>query len=149
MARATIRRRSLASRRRSPDPSPQSRKGHAVRSASRGSAGRDFTHALLLDGDMQHLPSEAPLLLEAAARTGADVVLGERRFDGEDAGLALSGESHRQPGAVVVHWHAFFRTRSAGYRVVPGSALDGLAVARGAATRSKRDVVKLARRGAQ
>ena len=39
-----------------------------------------FTHALVLDGDMQHLPSEAPRLLEEAARSGADVVLGERRF---------------------------------------------------------------------
>ena len=41
----------------------------------------DFTHVLLLDGDMQHLPEEAAALLAAAADTGADVVLGERRFD--------------------------------------------------------------------
>jgi glycosyltransferase involved in cell wall biosynthesis len=44
----------------------------------------DFTHVLLLDGDMQHLPQEASRLLEEAARTGADVVLGERQFSRED-----------------------------------------------------------------
>jgi hypothetical protein len=36
---------------------------------------------LLIDGDLQHLPEEAPLLIAEAERTGADVVLGERRFD--------------------------------------------------------------------
>ena len=42
---------------------------------------RDCTHVLLIDGDLQHLPEEAPLLMAEAERTGADVVLGERRFD--------------------------------------------------------------------
>lgn len=58
-------------------------KGHAVRTGLAALAGRDFTHVLILDADMQHLPSEAPLFLDAAARTGADVVLGVRRFDRE------------------------------------------------------------------
>jgi glycosyltransferase involved in cell wall biosynthesis len=40
------------------------------------------THVLLLDGDMQHLPTEAPRLIAAAA-TGADLVVGEREFDRE------------------------------------------------------------------
>ena len=33
---------------------------------------------------MQHLPAETPVLLDAAERTGADLVLGERRFRRED-----------------------------------------------------------------
>ena len=56
-------------------------KGYAIRAGLEAIDGRPFTHVLVLDGDMQHLPSEAPLLLDAAARTGADVVLGVRRFD--------------------------------------------------------------------
>jgi glycosyltransferase involved in cell wall biosynthesis len=59
-------------------------KGYAVRSAIDWIAARDFTHALFLDGDLQHLPREAPLLIDAAARTGADAVLGERRFGRAD-----------------------------------------------------------------
>jgi hypothetical protein len=49
---------------------------------------RDITHVILLDGDMQHLPQEAPRLLEVARETGADVVIGERRFD--PAGMPAS-----------------------------------------------------------
>jgi glycosyltransferase involved in cell wall biosynthesis len=41
------------------------------------------THVLILDGDMQHLPSEAPRLIASATATGADLVVGERRFDRE------------------------------------------------------------------
>ena len=36
---------------------------------------------LLLDGDMQHLPEEAATLIDRAVRGGADVVLGQRRFE--------------------------------------------------------------------
>lgn len=56
-------------------------KGHAVRTGLATILKGDFTHVLLMDGDMQHLPGEAPALLEAARSGGADVVVGERRFD--------------------------------------------------------------------
>ena len=56
-------------------------KGHAVRTGLTHVLSGDFTHVLLLDGDMQHLPQEASRLLDAALATGADVVIGERRFD--------------------------------------------------------------------
>ena len=42
-------------------------KGHAVRSGLRRVFEQDFTHVLLLDGDMQHLPAEAAALLAEAA----------------------------------------------------------------------------------
>ena len=51
-------------------------KGEAVRTGLARITSGHFTHVLLLDGDMQHLPAEATRLLEAAARTGADLVLG-------------------------------------------------------------------------
>ena len=56
-------------------------KGEAVRTGLVRVFAGDFTHVLLLDGDMQHLPHEAAGLVREADRTGADVVLGERTFD--------------------------------------------------------------------
>jgi glycosyltransferase involved in cell wall biosynthesis len=56
-------------------------KGHAVRSGLARVLDGRFTHVLLLDGDMQHLPEEAAALVDQAVRSGADVVLGQRRFD--------------------------------------------------------------------
>ena len=56
-------------------------KGHAVRSGLARVFSEDLTHVLLLDGDMQHLPAEAAALLAEAARSGAEAVLGERRFE--------------------------------------------------------------------
>lgn len=38
-------------------------------------------HVLILDGDMQHLPAEAPRLIARALETGADLVVGVRRFE--------------------------------------------------------------------
>ncbi len=58
-------------------------KGHAGRTGLSHLLGGDITHVILLDGDMQHLPHETPRLLDAARATGADVVIGERRFDPE------------------------------------------------------------------
>jgi len=55
-------------------------KGRAVRTGLAGIADAGFTHVLLLDADMQHLPHEAPRLLALADRSGADVVIGERQF---------------------------------------------------------------------
>jgi glycosyltransferase involved in cell wall biosynthesis len=38
-------------------------------------------YLLILDGDMQHLPHEADRLIDAAAASGADLVIGERQFE--------------------------------------------------------------------
>jgi glycosyltransferase involved in cell wall biosynthesis len=58
-------------------------KGTAVRTGLARVFDGDFTHVLLLDGDMQHLPQEAASLIAEAERSGAEVVVGERRFDRE------------------------------------------------------------------
>lgn len=56
-------------------------KGTAVRAGIQSALSRDCTHVLLLDGDMQHVPSEATLLIATSAATGAALVVGERQFD--------------------------------------------------------------------
>ena len=55
-------------------------KGLAIRAGLTHITKRPFTHVVTLDGDLQHEPGEAGRLIEAAARTGADLVIGERQF---------------------------------------------------------------------
>ncbi|MGA2350835.1 MAG: glycosyltransferase family 2 protein [Terracidiphilus sp.] len=42
---------------------------------------QNFTHAITLDGDGQHLPQDIPVLLRVAQDTNADLVIGARPFD--------------------------------------------------------------------
>lgn len=56
-------------------------KGSALRSGiDRAIELPGWTHLLTIDGDLQHLPEEVPILLRAAEETGADLVLGQRTF---------------------------------------------------------------------
>lgn len=56
-------------------------KGYAVRTGLAWALAQAATHVLILDGDLQHIPSEAKQLIDASARTGAELVIGTRRFD--------------------------------------------------------------------
>jgi len=58
-------------------------KGAAVRTGLAAILSRDFSHVLFLDGDSQHLPEDAPALIEAASRGRGEFVLGERPFTRE------------------------------------------------------------------
>jgi glycosyltransferase involved in cell wall biosynthesis len=55
-------------------------KGEAVRTGLARVFAGDFTHVLLIDGDLQHIPGEAARLLDIAASSGTDVVIGARQF---------------------------------------------------------------------
>ena len=55
-------------------------KGAAIRTGLDVILRRPFTHVLLLDGDAQHDPHDAPALVAVARETGADIVIGERPF---------------------------------------------------------------------
>ena len=122
-------------------------KGHAVRAGLERVFAGDFTHVLLLDGDMQHLPEEAPTLLAEAERTGAEIVLGERRFD-----------RHRMPsaryhanriGSRVLSWFVGVPVRDTqcGFRVFRVDALRRVPLsARGYEIETEM-LVKVTRRG--
>jgi glycosyltransferase involved in cell wall biosynthesis len=56
-------------------------KGAAIRTGLQAIAHRSFSHVLFLDGDMQHAPEDAPLLIDAARRGLGDFILGERPFE--------------------------------------------------------------------
>lgn len=77
-------------------------KGAAVRSGLRMALAGPFSHVLLLDGDMQHLPGEAGKLLAEAQRTLADLVVGERVFD--RAAMPLSRYYANRVGSRVLSW---------------------------------------------
>jgi glycosyltransferase involved in cell wall biosynthesis len=124
-------------------------KGHAVRSAIEWVVASDFTHVLILDGDMQHLPNEAPRLLELADRTGADAVLGERRFDRE--AMPASRYHANRLGSRVLSWFVGipFSDTQCGFRVFRVDALRGIPLrARGYDIETEM-LVKLGRRRAR
>lgn len=56
-------------------------KGAAIRTGIAAALAGDASHVLLLDGDGQHDPADAPALIEAARDGRGDFVLGERPFD--------------------------------------------------------------------
>ncbi|MFN8058752.1 MAG: glycosyltransferase family 2 protein [Vicinamibacterales bacterium] len=106
------------------------------------------THVLLLDGDMQHRPADVPALLAEAARTGADLVVGERRFD--RSAMPRSRYYSNTIGSAILS--RFIGTdvgdTQSGFRLVRAAALRGVPLtARGYEIETEM-LIKLARRGA-
>lgn len=56
-------------------------KASALRAGIAFARDHNFTHVITLDGDGQHLPQDIPVLVRTAEETGADLVIGARRFD--------------------------------------------------------------------
>jgi glycosyltransferase involved in cell wall biosynthesis len=124
-------------------------KGSAIRAGLAHVMTRPFTHVLLLDGDMQHRPREASRLLDAAQRTGADLVLGEREFSRE--GMPAARYHANRIGSRVLSWFvgAPVQDTQCGFRVCRLDALRDLPLrARGYEIETEM-LVKLRRRGAQ
>jgi glycosyltransferase involved in cell wall biosynthesis len=122
-------------------------KGEAIRTGLAYVFSRPFTHVLLLDGDMQHLPAEAPRLLEAARATGAELVLGERVFRRED--MPASRYHANRIGSRVLAWFvgAAVEDTQCGFRVARVDALREIPLrARGYEIETEM-LVKLRRRG--
>lgn len=103
-------------------------KGAAVRAGLVRALAGDCTHVLLLDGDLQHRPDEVPALLAEAERTGADLVLGSRRFDKSampaSRYYANRIGSHALSSFVGVRLH----DTQCGFRLFKADALRGLAL---------------------
>jgi glycosyltransferase involved in cell wall biosynthesis len=123
-------------------------KGVAVRTGLDAVAGRGFTHVLLLDGDLQHRPDDVPLLVETARRTGADVVVGARRFDRERM------PASRYYSNVVGSWAlggligASIRDTQSGFRLIRLAALAGIPLTSTGYEIETEMLIRLAKRGA-
>jgi glycosyltransferase involved in cell wall biosynthesis len=123
-------------------------KGTAIRSGLARLLERDCSHVLLIDGDLQHLPEEAPLLIAEAERTGADVVLGERRFD--RLAMPVSRYHANRIGSLALSRFlgVAIRDTQCGFRLFRADVLRGLRLtARGYDIETEM-LVKLKRRGA-
>jgi glycosyltransferase involved in cell wall biosynthesis len=124
-------------------------KGSAVRAGLAHVMTGLFTHVLFLDGDMQHCPSEASRLLDAAERTGADLVLGQRQFSRE--GMPAARYHANRIGSRALSWFvgAPVEDSQCGFRVCRLEALRDLPLrARGYEIETEM-LVKLRRRGAR
>jgi glycosyltransferase involved in cell wall biosynthesis len=124
-------------------------KGAAIRTGLAHVMAGSFSHVLLLDGDMQHLPSEASRLLVAAARTGADVVLGARQFSRDS--MPTSRYYTNRIGSRVLSWfvNAPVDDTQCGFRVFKLDVLRALTLtARGYEIETEM-LVKARRRGAR
>ena len=125
-------------------------KGMAIRSGLSPAPTRAFSHVLLLDGDMQHAPDDAPRLIEAARRGHGDFILGERPFDRrDDTAVPLLHQHDQQLGHLdLLHRPARGR-RAVG---IPADR-DGPAATRTLSGRGyeieTEMLIKLARRGAR
>lgn len=101
-------------------------KGHAVRTGLAHLFPGGDSHVLILDGDMQHLPSEAGALLATAADSGAAVVLGERQFSKPD--MPASRYHTNRIGSRALSWFVGvpLNDTQCGFRVFRLDALRGL-----------------------
>jgi len=122
-------------------------KGRAVRTGLARALEGEFTHVLLLDGDMQHLPSEASLLLAEAERGSAEVVLGERRFQRD---LMPASRYHaNRIGSRVLSWFVGVPVQDTqcGFRVFRVDALRRLPLTASGYEIETEMLVKVRRRG--
>jgi glycosyltransferase involved in cell wall biosynthesis len=122
-------------------------KGHAVRTGLARVLDQGFTHVLLMDGDMQHLPGEAAPLLAEAERSGADIVVGERRFERDR--MPASRYYANRIGSRVLSWFVGIPVRDTqcGFRVFRVDALRPLRLTATGYEIETEMLVKVGRRG--
>jgi glycosyltransferase involved in cell wall biosynthesis len=97
-------------------------KGAALLTGLAHLAGQGATHALTLDADGQHLPSEVPTLLAAALRAPRALVVGVRRKEGHTIrGINLIGNRVADRLMTLIAGTALPDTQS-GFRVYPIAA---------------------------
>jgi len=101
-------------------------KGSAVRAGLERLLQGDYTHVLFLDGDGQHRPGDAQALIDCAAATGADLVIGARSF--ERARMPASRHFSNTVGSRIASWLVGrdVPDSQSGFRLARVEALRGL-----------------------
>jgi hypothetical protein len=110
--------------------------------------GGAFTHILLLDGDLQHRPEEAAALLQTAARTGADLVIGERQLRRESMPGNRYWANRIGSRALSAFVGAQVTDTQCGYRVCRAEPLRALRLRSRGYEIETEMLIKLRRRGA-
>ncbi|MPZ17257.1 MAG: glycosyltransferase [Luteitalea sp.] len=124
-------------------------KGRAVRAGLAVVLASPATHLVVLDGDLQHVPDEVPRLLDTARRSGADLVIGGRRFD--RAAMPASRYYANVTGSRVLSWFVGLplRDTQSGFRVYRCEALRNVPLSATGFEIETEMLVKLARRRAR
>jgi glycosyltransferase involved in cell wall biosynthesis len=124
-------------------------KGHAVRTGLADVLREPFTHVLLIDGDMQHRPTDVPRLIDAMRTSGADLVVGARVFD------KTQMPTSRYYSNVIGSWALSgfigspIRDSQSGFRLIRCDALRGMALSATGYEVETEMLIRLARRGAR
>src|SRR5262249_31502927 len=120
---------------------------HAVRTGLAHVLAGDFTHVLLLDGDMQHRPAEAVRLLDAAHASQADVVIGARVFS--RSAMPASRYHANRIGSRVLSWFVGvpIDDTQSGFRVFRTDALRPITLSATGYEIETEMLVKVRRRG--
>lgn len=124
-------------------------KGVAIRTGLEALSGRDHTYILLIDGDGQHDPEDAPRLVRAAEDCGYDLVIGHRALDRELNG-AIRYYTNIVGCNILSRWTGLDLLDSqSGFRLVRAERLVGIELdARGFEIETEM-LLKLCRRGAR
>lgn len=124
-------------------------KGAAVRTGLARVFEDNFTHVLLLDADLQHLPEEAAALVAAAEHSGADVVVGERQFD--RSRMPAARYHANRLGSRALSWFVGvpIQDTQCGFRVFRVDAIRTLALTATGYEIETEMLIKVRRRGGQ
>lgn len=125
-------------------------KGAAIRTGIAAALAGDASHVLLLDGDGQHDPADAPALIEAARAGRGDFVLGERPFDR----MTMPGSrywTNRISSRVISRYFVGTEVGDAqsGYRLIASDVLRRLRLSGRGYEIETEMLIKAARRGAR
>ena len=125
----------------------KSGKGAAVRTGLGAILGTACTHVLLIDADLQHRPEESRRLMDVAAATGAELVIGERQFDRERMPASRYHTNRIGSRALSSFVGVPIADTQCGFRLFAADALRGLRLrARGYEIETEM-LVKVRRRG--
>jgi glycosyltransferase involved in cell wall biosynthesis len=124
-------------------------KGAAVRTGIAYALERGCSHVLFLDGDGQHSPADIPRLVECAAATDVDLVIGERTF--EAGRMPLARYCSNRLGSAIASWLAgqTIRDSQSGFRLARADRLGALHLEARKYEIEMEILLKLARAGAR
>lgn len=105
-------------------------KGAALATGFARAKERGFDAAVTLDADGQHDPAEIPLFLEAARRTGADIVVGSRflRQGAKDMPAVRKLTNRFMSGVLSRLAHKRLTDTQCGYRLIKITAWEALGI---------------------
>jgi glycosyltransferase involved in cell wall biosynthesis len=122
-------------------------KGTAIRTGLARVLAGDYSYVLLLDADMQHLPHEAPRLIDAMVTTGADVVIGERMFNREQMPASRYHTNRLGSRALSAFVGVPVGDTQCGFRLFRVAVLRGLALSATGYEIETEMLIKVRRRG--